>query len=257
MLTIRGGRGGRFCDGLSRRDFLRVGGLAACAFTLPDLLRLKATGQPDGRTAKSVIMICLGGGPSHIDTYDMKPDAPAEYRGEFKPAPSKVPGMPMCELMPRQAEAADRFAVVRSLQWAEPCHQYSEICTGYPTRAARPGFGSIVNRLYPDGTRRLPRFFDLGGDGSADRREAEQPRYAGAAHRSFTPTGPGMKDFSLPREVTLERLGDRKQLLASFDRLRRDADGSGELAAMDAFTRQGFEVVTGNREGQQRRQQQK
>jgi hypothetical protein len=132
------------------------------------------------------------------------------------------------------------------MQWTESDHQYNEICTGYPARAARPGFGSIVNRLYPGGTRSLPRFVDLGGDGSSARREAEEPRYVGAAHRSFIPTGPGMKDFSLPREVTLERLGDRKQLLDSFDRLRRDADTSGELAAMDAFTRQGFEVVTSN-----------
>jgi hypothetical protein len=246
MLTIHGGGGGRFCDGLSRRNFLRIGGLAAGALTLPGLLRLQAAGQPAARTAKSVIMICLGGGPSHIDMYDMKPDAPAEYRGEFRPAASKVPGMSMCELMPRQAQAADRFAVVRSLQWTESDHQYSEICTGYPTRAARPSFGSIVNRLYPEGTRRLPRFVDLGGDGNSARREAEEPRYVGPAHRSFAPTGAGMKDFSLPREVTLERLGDRKRLLSAFDAVRRDIDASGDFDALDAFTRQGLEMVTGN-----------
>jgi hypothetical protein len=247
MLTIPDDQPGPFCDGLSRRSFLRVGGLAAGALTLPELLRCKAAaGQAARPAGKSVIMICLGGGPSHIDTYDMRPDAPAEYRGEFRPAPSKVPGMPMCELMPRQAEIADRFAVVRSMQWTEPCHQYNEICTGFPGRAARPGFGAIVNRLHPGGTRRLPRFVDLGGDGSSDRRESEHPRYVGAAYRSFTPTGPGMGDFSLPREVTLERLGDRKQLLSSFDTIRRDIDTSGEFDALDAFTRQGLEMVAGN-----------
>ena len=94
-------------------------------------------------------MICLGGGPSHIDTYDMRPDAPSEYRGEFRPIASKVPGMPMCELMPRQAAIADRFAVIRSMTWKEPCHQYSEICTGYPVKEARPGYGSVVKRPNP------------------------------------------------------------------------------------------------------------
>ncbi len=245
MLTVYSDQPGRFCDGLSRRSFLRVGGLAAGALTLPGLLRQKARAeQPVRRASKSVIMICLGGGPSHIDMYDMRPDAPVEYRGEFRPISSKVPGMPMCELMPRQAGIADRFAVVRSLKWTEPCHQFSEICTGFPVKAARPSFGSIVNRLYSGGTPRLPRFVDLAGDG--DKIRAEEPRYAGPAYRSFRPTGPTIDNFSLPAGVSLERLDDRKQLLTSFDRLRRHADHSGELAALDAFTHQAFEMVTSN-----------
>ena len=244
MLTIHGDRPGRFCDGLSRRSFLRVGGLAAAGtLALPELLRQRAAaGQPAGRAGKAVIMICLGGGPSHIDTYDMRPDAPAEYRGEFRPAASRVPGMPMCELMPRQAAIADRFAVVRSLRWTEPCHQFSEICTGYPVKEARPSFGSLVNRLHPGGNPRLPRFIDLAGDG--DKVRAEEPRYAGTAYRSFRPTGAGMGDLSLPKGVSLERLGDRKQLLAAFDQARRDADHSGEFGATDAFRQQAFEMVT-------------
>jgi len=247
MLTIPNGRPGPFCDGLSRRNFFRVGGLAAGALTLPGLLRQRAAaGQPGGNANKAVIMVCLGGGPSHIDTYDMRPDAAAEYRGEFKPIASKVPGMPMCELMPRQAAIADRFAVVRSMTWTEPCHQYSEICTGFPIRAARPSFGAIVNRTYPGGSRRLPRFVDLGGDGSSDRREAEQPRYVGAAYRSFHHSGQGLENFSLPKGVTLERLGDRERLRAVFDTVRRDLDASGEFAAVDAFTRQAIETVTGD-----------
>src|SRR5688500_4170064 len=139
MLTIYGGQSGRFCDSLSRRNFLQVGGLALGGLTLPDLLRARAQGASAGAARdKSVIMICLGGGPSHIDTYDMRPDAPAEYRGEFRPVASNVPGMQMCELLPRQAEIADKIAVVRSMQWTEPCHQYCEICTGFPPKAQRP-----------------------------------------------------------------------------------------------------------------------
>ncbi len=114
-------------------------------------------------------MICLGGGPSHLDTYDMRPEAPVEYRGEFRPVSSRVAGMPMCELLPRQAEIADRLSVVRSMQWSEPCHQFFEMCTGFPEKAARPSVGALVNRLY------LPRFEDLAGDG--DKVRAEQPRY--------------------------------------------------------------------------------
>jgi hypothetical protein len=245
MLTIYGGQSGRFCDSISRRNFLQIGSLAVGGLNLPNFLRLKAEAAttkalPD----KSIIMICLGGGPSHIDTYDMRPDAPAEYRGEFAPIPSKVPGMQMCELMPRQAAIADKLAVVRSMQWMEPCHQYGEICTGFPPKAQRPGFGSIVNRIYAGGTRRLPRFVDLGGDGSTDRRQAEDPRYVGARYRSFYPSGPGQEDLSLPKGITLERLDDRKQLLAGLDRIRREVDNSQEFEALDSFTSQGLEIAT-------------
>lgn len=245
MLTFFGANQGRFCDSVSRRSFLQIGSLAAGALTLPDYLRLKAQGAAIGSLGdKSIIMICLGGGPSHIDTYDMRPQTPVEFRGEFMPARSTVPGMQLCELMPKQGEIADKFAVVRSLQWKEPCHQYFEICTGFPTKAQRPGFGAIVNRLHPGGTRRLPRFVDLGGDGSSDRRQAEDPRYVGAPYRSFVPSGQGLADLSLPQGVTLERLADRKRLLAQFDGLRRQVDSSSEFAAADAFTQQGLQMVT-------------
>ena len=245
LFTVYSDQHSRFCDGLSRRGFLRVGSLAACSPALPDLLRLKAeAGQSETRRAKSIIMICLGGGPSHIDTYDMRPEAPVEYRGEFQPIASRVPGMLMCELMPRQAEIADRFTVVRSMQWQEPCHQFDEICTGFPTKAARPSMGAIVNRVYSEGSRRFPRFIDLAGDG--DKIRAEEPRYVGGAYRSFRPTASSLNDLSLPRGISLERLGDRQQLRAAFDQMRRDVDQSGEFAAMDAFTRQALEMVTGN-----------
>jgi hypothetical protein len=251
MLTIFGEPSGKHCDGVSRRNFLTVGGLAVGGLTLPGFLRRQAQAAPGpaaarstATTDKSVIMICLGGGPSQIDTYDMRPEAPAEYRGEFSPIASNVPGMEMCELMPRQAAVADKFAVVRGVQWTQPCHQYDEICTGYPAAARHPGFGAIVNRLYPGGTRRLPRFVDLGGDGSSARRDSEQPLYVGSAYRSFAPTGPGMADLTLPKEITLERLDDRARLRTALDTLRRNVDGSGEFTAVDAFTRQALDMVT-------------
>src|SRR6266540_1615170 len=121
MLTFFNGDQERFCDGVSRRSFLKAGGLALGGLALSDLLRLRAEGSvlPESR-GKSVIMICLGGGPSHVDTYDMKPGAPVEIRGEFQPIKSNVPGMQLSEMLPRQARIADKFAAVRSVTWQEP-----------------------------------------------------------------------------------------------------------------------------------------
>src|SRR4051794_40142490 len=148
MLTFFNDASERFCDGISRRSFLSVGGLALGGLALPDFLRLKAQGAVASQArAKSVIMICLGGGPSHLDMYDMKPEAPAEFRGEFRPIKTNVPGMRISELLPRQAKVADKLAVLRSATWEEPDHQRIEIFTGFPKRVRRPSFGSYVSRL--------------------------------------------------------------------------------------------------------------
>src|SRR5262247_122018 len=165
MLTFLNGRAEPFCDGVSRRSFLRAGGLALGGLALSDFLRLKAAGAvaPESR-GKSIIMICLGGGPSHVDMYDMKPEAPAEIRGEFRPIKSNVPGMEMSELLPRQAKIADKFAVVRTVTWQEPDHQRIEIFTGFPKRERRPSFGSYVSRLAARRDAALPKFVSLKGD---------------------------------------------------------------------------------------------
>src|SRR5688572_7842715 len=206
---------GRYCDGLSRRNFLRLGALCAGGLALPDLFRLQAQGAVNpARRGKSVIMIFLGGGPSQLDTYDMKPDAPAEFRGEFNPIKSNVPGMDMCELMPRQARIADKFSVVRSATWTEPCHQQYEVFTGFNRANRRPSFGSLVNRFYHgDGGRgRLPRFVSLNG-ANADNAIAEDPLYVGSQYRPFVPEGDALADLQVRPEVNLDRLGTRKALL--------------------------------------------
>src|SRR3989440_7232779 len=123
----------RYCDGLSRRGFLKAGTLAVGGFALADLLKLKAQGAVSpNRAGKSVIMICLGGGPSHLDTYDMKPDAPSEFRGEFRCIKSNVAGMNLCELLPKQGKIADKFAVVRSATWQGADPQRVEIFDRFP-----------------------------------------------------------------------------------------------------------------------------
>src|SRR6266702_81045 len=134
MLTVWG-TGRRFCDGVSRRDFLR-----------------------GGAKARSVIMVCLAGGPSHMDTYDLKPDAPADFRGEFKPIKTNVPGFDVCEHMPMQAKIADKLALVRTVQFVEPMqHELEEVYTGFPKAAKRPSFGSVVSR-FKGGDSKLPSY---------------------------------------------------------------------------------------------------
>src|SRR2546426_8000407 len=224
MLTFFNGSGERFCDGISRRSFLRAGGLALGGLALSDLLRLKAQGAVSPVcSGKSVIMICLGGGPSHIDTYDMKPSAPAEIRGEFRPIKTNVPGMQISELLPRQAKIADKFAVVRTVTWQEPDHQRIEIFTGFPKRERRPSFGSYVSRLAPGRDSALPRFVSLKGD-DQEIAEAEQPLWVGSQHRAFVPDNRGLRTLELTPQVGLPRLKGRKDLLAQLDNLRREVD---------------------------------
>src|SRR5688572_11517806 len=210
MLTIASKHSGRTaCDGISRRDFLKVGSLGVGGLTLADMLRLNAHGQESRGVPKSVIMVVLPGGPSHIDTYDLKPAAPAEYRGEFRPIKTTVPGIDVCELMPMQAKVADRLAVVRTFQVAGDLqHTLHEVYTGFAGepnqafpggRAVRPAFGSVVSRVGP---RRglFPAYVSL-RDAYTSRAVgvAEDPVYLGPAHRPFVPSGPAMRDLGPPR----------------------------------------------------------
>src|SRR6266511_2330393 len=246
MLTFVNGCPEPFCDGVSRRSFLRAGGLALGGLALSDFLRLKAQGAVKEGRGKSVIMICLGGGPSHVDTYDMKPEAPAEVRGEFRPIKSNVPGMRLCELLPLQAKIADKFAVVRTATWQEPDHQRIEIFTGYPKRERRPSFGSYVSRLAPRHETALPKFVSLKGD-DQEIAEAEQPLWVGSQHRAFVPDSRGLKSLELTRQVDLSRLKSRKDLLTQLDGLRREVDVRGEMRAFDAFSNQALDMLTSGR----------
>jgi uncharacterized protein (DUF1501 family) len=244
MLTVPSISGQRFCDRISRRGFIRVGALGLGALSLPRLLELRANGAVNPKSrGKSVIMICLGGGPSQIDMYDMKPDAPADYRGEFHPIKTNLPGFQLCELMPRQATLADKFSIVRNVQWVEPDHQRAEVFSGYPVKAHRPSFGSIVSRLYQAPDLKLPKFVSLSSEYNQELQTFEDPGYVGAAHRAFIPTRRGLENFDLRKEITLDRLGNRKDLLASLDNVRRDLDRA-EFAAADKFTAQALDMIT-------------
>jgi hypothetical protein len=244
MLTIWGRKTGEFCDGMTRRSFLKIGALAVGGLTLTDLLRLKARGAVNaGSSNKAIIMVYLNGGPSHIDLYDMKPDAPVEYRGEFKPIKTNVPGFDICELMPLQAKIADKLAVIRNMKFQQQGHTPPELFTGF-LQGNHPSLGSVVSKLRADAGVRagLPPYVYLG-----DANYVGQPGFLGKAHEAYIP-GQKAANLGLARDVTLDRLHDRRQLLSTFDALRRDLDDAhGSMAGMDAFTTRALEMIATNK----------
>jgi len=246
MITLHG-KSQRFCGGMGRRDFLRIGGLGVGGLGLADVLRLRA--ESPRREYKSVIMIVLTGGPSHIDLYDLKPDAPVEYRGELKPIRTSVPGFDISELLPLQAKIAQKFAVIRSLAFrTRPPrdHDIHELFSGFVSGDRRPPLGSVVSRLRGDISGALPSYVSMGGyiDGCAKVRPPEEPQYAGLAHAPFMTTGRESADMHLAADVNLARLGDRRELLRTFDDMRRDFAVRGELAGCDEFTRRALTMIT-------------
>lgn len=242
MLNFLGARQ-RFCDGLNRRSFLKIGAFGA-GLALSDMLRLRAQANGGGGSSsspKAAIMIYLPGGPSHMDMYDLKPDAPAEYRGEFRPIATNVPGIQICEHMPLQARMFDQLAVVRSLVSVGE-HSDSEVMTGYSEGVNRsanhPSFGAVMSRLRGDAQPEIPTFVSLRGQTIGN-----EPGYLGVANRAFTPDGAGLSNLTQNNEVTGNRAGDRRSLLARFDSVRRDIDASGTMRGMDAFTTRAFDMI--------------
>lgn len=244
MLTITGPRSPRFCDGLSRRNFLRIGAFGG-ALTLADLLRLRAQAaetpaRPSGN--KGVIMIFLSGGASQLDTYDLKPDAPKEIRGPYKPINTCVPGIDICEALPETAKVMDKIALLRSIVPAIDEHSDSNVMTGYSEVVnavdPHPCFGSVVSK-YRGGQNGMPGFVSLRGMS----RYGTEPAALGLAHRPFTPSGPALENPSLPKGVSAERVADRRDLLTRFDTIRRDIDTSGSMDGMDAYAAQAFGMI--------------
>jgi hypothetical protein len=249
MLTIYGNRT-RFCDGVSRRNFLKIGALGLGGLALPNLLRAESASGV-GRSHKAVIMIFLPGGPSHQDMFDLKTDAPSEIRGEFKPISTKIPGIQICEHLPLLAGMADKLAIIRSMVGCSGDHDAFQCLTGRTTRNQPPGewpsLGSVVSKLQGPVTPLVPPFVGLSPKmGHMEWARVGEPGFLGPAYAPFKPSGPGQSDMVL-NGVTLDRLSDRKALLASFDQFRRDVDSSGMMEGMDAFNQQAFGLLTSNK----------
>jgi hypothetical protein len=250
LLTIWGERRLALGPGLSRRSFLRIGALGG-ALTLADLLRLRATAAPSGSKPappnKSVIMVYLNGGPSHLDTYDLKPDAPREFRGIFDTIETKVPGIRICEYLEKQAEIMDKLAILRAVTGMVAEHVDDVVMSGWPSAkkaaAGRPSLGAVVSKVH--GFRRpgIPPFVSF-----RNLTPGLEPGNLGLGHRPFGLAFPNPgRNLSLARGVDARRLKDRRALLKSFDTLRRDVDVRGEMAGMDTFRKRAFEMLTSSK----------
>jgi hypothetical protein len=248
MLLVAGRRL-RFCDRITRRSFLCAGSLGLTGLTLTDVLHaelLTKTARP-----KSVILIFLPGGPSHIDLVDLKPRAPVEIRGEFQPIDTAVPGIQVSELMPRLAAAMDKFALIRTIVGGPDDHACHMCLTGHSRLGPQPPgnwptFGSVVSRLQGLSRPGIPTAMGLAAKMIHPPYNDPGPGFLGSAHALFTPDGE-CRDNMLLQGVAIDRLGDRRALLGSLDRFRRAADASGMADGMDAFQQQAFGLLTGQR----------
>ena len=249
MLTVPGGSRPRYCDGVSRRNFLRIGALGMGGLGLSQLLRAEsASGIRSGH--KSVIMIYLPGGPPHQDTFDLKLDAPSEVRGEFRPIATNLPGLQICEHLPRLARLADRYTVIRSIADAVDDHSDFMCQTGRRKQNQPPGgwpsMGACVSRLMGASDAAVPPFIGLEPRMQHRPYNAANAGYAGVACDAFRPGADSKGDMVL-NGVTTERLADRRLLLAAMDRFRREVDGSGLMSGLDAFNQQAFGMLTSSR----------
>jgi uncharacterized protein (DUF1501 family) len=247
------------CPGpIRRREFLRVGLSGFATLSLPGLLRLRAeaaVAKPESRTA--VILVWLRGGASHLETYDPKPDAPDEYRGIFSTISSSVPGMQLCELLPRHAKIADKFTLLRSMSHTGGGHPAGslQMLTGDPDPRDKekpifPDWMTVANFLRADRRRSLPNYIGVNPVIRYDNFTIAGSAYVNPAYGPFTVNGdPNDPHFEVPNigfkdQAQAERMDDRIRLRRSLDRLERSVDQSGTMRALDDFDTQALNLLT-------------
>lgn len=252
MLNILGSseRRSGFCDGVSRRGFLKIGGLAMGGLSLPGLLRAESNAGIRNHH-KAVIMVFLPGGPPHQDMWDLKMDAPAEIRGPLQPIKTSVAGIEICEYFPLIAKHMDWFVPIRSMVGASGDHAAFQCMTGRRQERMPPGgwpsMGSTLSKLQGPVDPNVPPYVSLCYKTShAPWGDPGTPGFLGVPHAPFRPMADGKDDMVL-EGVSLERLQDRRQLLGAFDRFRRDVDQSGMMEGLDAFQHQALGVLTSSR----------
>ena len=249
----------RFCDRLSRRRFIEIGSLGVLGLSLPDLLRAKMEGRDTG---KSVILVWQHGGPSQLDTFDMKPDQQLEVRGPFKSIPTSLPGLRICEKLPYQARVMDKCTVIRSFSHHIAGHFIAShyLLTGYPNRGSsrtpmNPSMGSVTSSLLGPKDQGVPAYVNM-NDGGFGFHGAS---FLGVTHNPFR-TGnysygnegvqlPSARDssFNLVDGLSETRLMDRVALLGQFDTLRRRLEHQEEFRSVDAMNRQALDIIVSGR----------
>ena len=255
MLSILGKHGSQnsYCDRQARRSFLKIGGMSfgATALGLSDLLRAEAS-QGKSNQHKALIQIFLGGGPPHQDMWEIKTEAPSEIRGEFRPIPTNVPGIQICEVFPKLARMMDKAAVIRSIVGCKDRHESFQCMSGWLTEdlrvlGGRPSMGGAISKICGHVDPSVPPFVGLAEKSKhVQWSDCGGPGFLGASHSAFKPDGPGIENMKL-NGISLDRLQDRKQLLTSLDCMRRDIDNSGVIEGMDAFSQRALDVLTSSK----------
>jgi uncharacterized protein (DUF1501 family) len=246
MLTVFGPRA-RYCDGVSRRSFLKVGALGVGGLTLSQLMRVEAASGK--KSHKSVIMVYLSGGMAHQDTFDLKPNGPAELKGEFKPIPTSVNGIQFGEHVPKLAKCADKLAVIRSLVGQRDEHSSWQSTTGttmdVAKRENKPHFGSVVARMQGQTDVTVPAFVDLSPTMQHKPYNSPGPANLG---RSAAPAKVDGDELAVMKNlaVTPDQLRDRKVLLERMDLFRKSAGQTNAVPA-DTFHDRAFDVLTSSK----------
>jgi hypothetical protein len=235
---------------LSRRSFLKIGALGVGGLSLPQLLRADAAAGIRS-SHKSVILIYLVGGPPHQDMFDLKPNAPKEFAGPWRPISTNVPGIQICQAFPRLARMMDKLVIVRSLVGNQSDHDAIQVFNGHHPRKPTPSggwpqFGSTVAKLQGGIDRATPPFISLCYTCSHGPYNEPGPGFLGPSFAPFRPLGPSRGDMVL-QGITMNRLADRRTLLRGFDGFRRQLDSSGTVQGMDVFAEQAFGLLTSSR----------
>ena len=239
------------CDGVRRRDFLKAGALGGTGLSLANYLQLTQAGEVKQGKAKSVIFISLGGGPTHMDTFDLKPEAPDEYRGEFKPTQTNVPGVEFSEHLPKMAKCADKFTILRGVSHTLVAHNLGTLYMNTGNRPLPslqyPGFGAVTakeletpNDIPPFVA--VPTTAQVGGYLGV--------RYA-ALQTNATPkanTPFAVRGMSLGRGLTVESVERRQQLLNDVDSVFKGFESDSDLVTgLDEFSKQAYNMISSPR----------
>lgn len=265
MINISTGQRTRFCDGINRRGLVQLGLGGLAGVTLPDFLRAKALSKLDGHENKdtSVILIWLGGGPSQLDTYDMKPNAPPEIRGLWKPIQTSVPGIQICEHLPKQAKRADKFSLIRSFEHTYTGHHAADhfVLTGRPGLLGGetaptnfPSFSAIATKFTGPRAPGVPPYVSV----PVARAGGSTPgcfgaSFLGTQHDPFETGGDPNKDdfavdtFNFPQNMSLDMLEDRQRLAESLDQIRRHFETPSVYDTLDNFQSEAYNMIASSK----------